>query len=273
MAVVIETNSPTVFSNSNLRLRPLKLIRHASEPSTPLVPLELSETGEGERSMSKPHSRTFQRPLAKLSQPKLNLLNGLSLAHSLTSRLRSIAQDQDKQLLSADHKVKEQTHAVAILEMGNAALRAEQYEYDLASTKTRQDSIIKHDPLADQLTDALRTIARLRRSDRAKGKVLQRNLRLKATLQRYTSAAMSLSDDNKEAALQEALAVAKDRVEELESAGETLLGALDAQIDNPGIDRSDSEAGLIEAELIFRGVVEDEMAKEHKERWEDLLEE
>jgi hypothetical protein len=280
MAVFIETDLATASSNFNSRLRSLKLIRHAYEPSTPLFPLELSNSGNWEHSTNKPHSPPSPISLAKSSQSKLNLLSDLSSAHLLTYRLRidrdkwrSIAQDQDKQLLSADHKVKEQTQAIPVLNMGNTALRTKHYGYDLASTKPLRDGVIKHDPLADRLADALRTVTRLRRSDRAKGKVLQRNLRLKATLQRYTSEATSLPDDNKEAALQEALAVAKERVEELEGAGEALLEALGAQIDDAGIERGGSEAELIEAELFLRGVVEDEMAKEQKEHWQDLLEE
>ena len=140
--------------------------------------------------------------------------------------------------------------------------------------------VTKHEKLVDQLNDSDRTIARLKRSDRAKGKVWQRNLRLKATLQRYTLQATSgplQPDADTQASLMEALALVNERIEELESKGSALLDALEKRNDSSGSDEDEMEdnggAKLTEAEVAFRGVIEDETFKEQKEYWAELLNE
>lgn len=218
-------------------------------------------------------------PLVKSPQSKLSLLSELSTAQSLASRLRidrdrwrSAAQDQNRQLLLTDHDRKQQAHIIANLNKENADLRAGREGEVSASTKVIQDITTQLNHLANQLTEALRTVARLRRSDRAKGKVQQRNLRLKATLQRHMSATTSTPDESAKAALQEALAMAKERVEELESAGESLLEALDERSDSAGFEEEqDGEAKAVEAEVVFRSALEDESSGEMKEQWDELL--
>jgi hypothetical protein len=86
-------------------------------------------------------------------------------------------------------------------------------------------------------------------------------------------------DTGVETALKEALAMAQERIEELESKSEALLEALDKHNDSCGsgedeeMTEGDESANLIEAELAFRGVLEDKTFKEQKDNWEDLLNE
>jgi hypothetical protein len=112
--------------------------------------------------------------------------------------------------------------------------------------------------------------------------VQQRNIRLKATLQRYTSQGTSATTQaaaDTEATLREALALANDHIEELEITGEALLDALEKRNDSYGSDDGDgmkegeAEAGVLGAEVAFRGVFEDELFKEQRENWADLLNE
>jgi hypothetical protein len=81
-------------------------------------------------------------------------------------------------------------------------------------------------------------------------------------------------DSSTEAGLSEALAFAIGRIEELEDKGNALLGVIDRRNDNGGNDRDadNCTAKLLEAEVAFRGVLEDEAFSEQKEHWSDLLE-
>lgn len=137
------------------------------------------------------------------------------------------------------------------------------------------DLIVRHDSLISQHNEARRSIVRLKKSDRSKGKVQQRNLRLKATLQRFGARGESESaeaDANTQAALREALALANERVNELESKGEALLEVLERRDDE---DKGDSAelrtADLLEARLAFQGELEDETFREQRENWAELL--
>jgi hypothetical protein len=71
--------------------------------------------------------------------------------------------------------------------------------------------------------------------------------------------------------------LANERIEELESKGEAMLDALDRRNDSCGSDdeeeleRGGIEAGLLGAEVVFRGVLEDESFKEQRKIWLDLL--
>ena len=77
--------------------------------------------------------------------------------------------------------------------------------------------------------------------------------------------------------LREALAVACERVGELEDRGGRLLDALeewDEEVGNEGGGLGEGKsAGLVEAEVAFRGVVEDEGFEVEKENWGALLRE
>jgi hypothetical protein len=210
---------------------------------------------------------------------------------SLVSRFRlervefcNTAQIQERQLLSNERELERQKREIVIMEDENAAL-VTRHEEDVSASNRLialfQGAVAKHDLLVHQLNDAMRTIARLKKSDRAKGKVWQRNLRLKTTLQRFQSHSSSSSaaaDTSTEDALQEALAMAEERIEELESRGEALLEALEKQNYSCGSDQDEAEDdalgfGLVEAEVAFRGVLEDETFREQKEHRAYLLQE
>jgi hypothetical protein len=196
-----------------------------------------------------------------------------------------LALKQEQDLIAAHKDLDDQARSITELEEENAKLRFRHEEDTTAGRQLYsrfQGLISKHDKLVDHFNDAVRTIARLKRSDRAKEKVQQRNLRLKATLQRCTSQGISATTQaaaDTEATLREALALANERIEELETKGEALLDALERRNDSCGSDDDedmegrDVEAQVLEAEVAFRGVLEDESFKEQKEVRPELLDE
>ncbi|KAF1920217.1 hypothetical protein BDU57DRAFT_552665 [Ampelomyces quisqualis] len=243
-------------------------------------------------------------PRITIPRPKARLLKGLARHASAPTRShltagiskpavvfrlrferddwRNTARIQEKQLLASQRDLRARGDTIADLENENAALHAAARDGDVSMNNTifarYQDAMTKHDKLVDQLNEKDRTIARLKKSDRAKGKVWQRNLRLKTTLQRYASKATSSpanTDANTESSLLEALALAAERIEELESTGAVLLEALGQQNGSCGSEdeEEDSEARLLEAEVVFRGVMEDETFQEQKEMWKEMLNE
>ena len=76
-------------------------------------------------------------------------------------------------------------------------------------------------------------------------------------------------DIMREQTLLEALSVSNERIEELEQVGERLLDAMDEsdEEDNGGLGM-----GKVEAEVAFRGVLDDETFRNQKVLWEELLE-
>jgi hypothetical protein len=287
MAVMFAEPPLPPMANPMSRLRK-SLVRHVSAPLTlePRLPSEGSPSTNNQLSFPSP------RTPASGSKPKHGLLSELSLAQSLASRLRrdrdnwrSLAQKQEQDLVAAHEDLKQQAHSISEIEEENAKLRTRHEEDTTAGRQLYsrfQELIDMHDKVVDQVNDAMRTITRLKKSDRSKGKVQQRNLRLKATLQRYTSQGTSATTQaaaDTEATLREALALANDRIEELETKGEALLDALEKRNDSCGSDDGDEmregdlEAGVLGAEVAFRGVLEDESIKEQKENWAELLNE
>lgn len=121
--------------------------------------------------------------------------------------------------------------------------------------------------------DARRVSARLKKSDRAKGKTQQRLLSLKAHMGAH---ACGSDESGREDALLEALAVACQRVEELEEAGDKLLDALDGKdgrkSDVGNADGDASEYEFLEARCRFAGVLDGEAYREQKALWAELLE-
>jgi hypothetical protein len=277
---------PTANPMSRLRN---SLVRHVSAPLTLETRLPSEGSLKANKQSSLPSPRT---PVTPGPKSKLGLLSELSLAQSLASRLRrdrdkwrSLAQKQEQDLIAAHNHLKQQAHSISEIEQENAKLRTRHEEDTTAGRQLFsrfQELINKHDKLVDQVNDAMRAITRLKKSDRSKGKVQQRNIRLKATLQRYTSQGTSATTQaaaDTEATLREALALANDHIEELEITGEALLDALEKRNDSYGSDDGDgmkegeAEAGVLGAEVAFRGVLEDESFKEQKENWADLLNE
>ncbi|CAN9398846.1 unnamed protein product [Alternaria sp. RS040] len=196
---------------------------------------------------------------------------------------RTLALKQEQDLKAAHQDLEDQARSILKMEQELAKLRFRHEEDTIAGRQlySRFHVLIsKHDKLVDQFNDAMRTVARLKKSDRTKGKVQQRNLRLKATLQRYTSQGTSAATQaaaDTESTLRGALALANERIEELETKGEAMLDALERRNDScdsddeEELERGDVEAGLLGAEVAFRGVLEDESFKEQKEIWLNLL--
>ncbi|KAL1793162.1 hypothetical protein ACET3X_008144 [Alternaria dauci] len=288
-ASVAMSGSPTATANPKSRLLG-SLTRHVSAPVSPLT-LEFCRPREGSIDANHQHALPSPKSPHMATRSKHGLLSELSWAQSLAARLRrdrdnwrSLALKQEQDLRTAHRDLEDQTRSISELEEENAKLR---FRHEEDTTAGRQlysrfhVLISKHDKLVDQFNDAIRTVARLKRSDRTKDNVQQRNLRLKATLQRYTSQGISAATQaaaDTEFALREALALANERIEELETTGEALLDALERRNNSCGSDddgeemrEGDVEAGLLGEEVAFRGVLEDESFKEQKALWQDLL--
>ncbi|KAF1838650.1 hypothetical protein BDW02DRAFT_516223 [Decorospora gaudefroyi] len=215
----------------------------------------------------------------------------LSSAQLLASRLRrdrdkcrSLAHKQAHDLTAAHVDLKQQADRISELEEENARLQARHKEDTTVGRQLHfrfHDLVNKYDKLSDQFNQATHTIARIKKSDRSKDKVQQRNLRLKATLRRCmlqgTSATTQAATDT-EATLREALAIARDRIEELESYGEAMLETLVKRNDSCDSEREcdeedDGQARVVEEMVLFRGVLEDGLSTEEKENWAALLNE
>jgi hypothetical protein len=249
--------------------------------------LDLSKISEGHQKMSKQRSAARSGSSASPLRPKTNLVNELAIAQSVASRLRvdrdewrTTAQVHEQQIAYQEQELEQQRHAFASLEEQHASLGDERKEIILANNNLFnlfRSAVTKQDKLADELNESKRATARLKKSDRAKGKVLQRNLRLKSILNRVgiqASSTPAAPDANTEASLLEALAAAIERIDELESKGEVLLGALEARNDSCGSDEEEDFGivKLLEAEVAFQGVLDDETFAEQKQHWEGLLE-
>jgi chromosome segregation ATPase len=260
-------------------------VRHVSAPVQP--PTETRPTSKENPVLGK----LSPSPPSKIPQvsprPKNSLLSELSLTQSLASRLRrdrdawrSRTQEQEQQLESL-------AYLISVIERGNKQLKAQCDEADSAEAQLLfrlRDLTIKHDKLADDLREARHTITKIRRSDRTKDTVHQINLRLKAAVRLNATKNKSVTTRTAartESALQEALALAVERIDELECRGEHLLDALERQDDSDDSDDSDDEgpddreavAGLLEAQVAFRGALEDESFNEQRQNWKILLKE
>jgi hypothetical protein len=175
---------------------------------------------------------------------------------------RNLAQCQQQNLAL-------QEGTITNLENQITALLDEQEEAEMEKIGMFTNFHRAYDKLVRDLVEAKHAIARLKKSDRAKEKVLQRNLRLKATLQNYTAKATAGNNSS----LTEALALANDRIEDLEVKGEALLEALERLEDcsESGEGEGEDTVSALEAETAFRGVLEDTAFKEQRERWHELL--
>ncbi|RAR12723.1 hypothetical protein DDE83_003871 [Stemphylium lycopersici] len=288
VASIAETSStPTAHPKSKLLST---LVRHISAPVHPLTVEVRRPTETGTKSSHRhfaPPPKTPQTP----PRSEHSLLGELSLAQAHASCLRrdrdkwhSLALRQEQDLDAAFKDLEHQTQIISETEDENTKLKARHEEATTAGRQlySRFDSLIaKHDKLVDEFNEATRTITRLKKSDRSKDKVQQRNLNLKATLRRYTVQGVSATTRaaaDTESTLREALALATERIGELETKGEVLLDALEKRYDGSGsdddeMDSGETEAELLEAEVAFRGVLEEESIKEQKENWAELLNE
>lgn len=291
MVVTSEDMSVHAKMSSKSHLR-RSLVRHTSMPASPVCSPPSSEYGQNR--FDRQAHQTRQRGTTPWlpSKTQLGLVNELPLARSLSSSLRrdrdrwrSIARKQELDLIAAQLGLDDQVRLVNHLKCENARLHDQPSEH--ITTATHRDLRMeshqkKYNELVTEHNDVLRTMTCLKRSDRAKGKVQQRNLVLKATLHRLTTQP-SVSDKIKadeEAGVREALAEAVERIEELESTGEILLEALEQSGDNDNENDADDNMSpeiakprLLEVKLTFRNVLDDDTFKEQKENWAGLLDE
>lgn len=230
--------------------------------------------------------------LFETSSPSKSITN-LSTAKTLIKYLRkdrnhwrTLALNEDKRLETSNRHL--ENHKTTILNLTSLNKDLEIHLEETKSTEKDlraglQNAATMYNKLVREVNEKIRIITRLKKSDRAKEKVQQRNLALKAALRSVYSYQSSKLQNNVEDALLEALAAATDRITELENAGEKLLDALDRakdeshKSDDSGCgdideDLGDREVSLIEAEICFRNVLEDEGFAETKELWGDLLE-
>ncbi|KAF2876391.1 hypothetical protein BDV95DRAFT_482944 [Massariosphaeria phaeospora] len=216
---------------------------------------------------------------SKSKSKPLDLLTELSTTQSLAARLRrdrdswrAEALAREHALTAAEHCIQSQDKKLDRLTTLNISL--DDHLQDAVKTGKQLFASFKRvaavrDKLAGQLDEAMRSIARLKKSDRAKGKVVQRNLLLKAHMKAHVCGG---SGEDTETTLLEALAAATERIEELENAGERLVDALEASASE---DEGEEQggAGIAGAVVAFQGVLEDQTFSESKANWEHLLEE
>ena len=248
-----------------------------------------------------PLSRTVSAPVSRPqlsgANGKLDTINELAMSsptthkpfkhstlyshlHLLISRLRLDRNTWRDTALDQASELQAQPNAICSLMTENAQLRShrkEDVETITSLSSMLENVVTRYDKLVVDLADARRHLLRVKKSDRAKGKVQQKNLTLKALLNRFGEkgvVARSKADADTEAALREALAAACERVEELEARGEALLDALEER-DDASDDEDDmgGDAGVLGAEIAFRGILEDGEFKEARKEWADLLEE
>jgi hypothetical protein len=268
MAVMIDAESRASLPASKAHhLQSLK--RHVSAPGRPSLALDARKTSEAhEKTTALCSSPQLRLPRTSLF-PQPTLLNDLAIVQSANARLRiernewrTTAELRKNQISYHEQDIMRQRRGMTVLEEQNAALQTK-----CAQAILDKESLNTHaGELADQLNEANRNLARITKSERLKGKVQQRNLRLKATLKRISMRAMeepTRGDVENKMALKEALAFSCERIEGLESRGEALVKELEKREDSPG--------GLSRAEMAFRRVINDKLSREQKEHWEDLV--
>ncbi|KAH7402085.1 hypothetical protein DE146DRAFT_454816 [Phaeosphaeria sp. MPI-PUGE-AT-0046c] len=266
MAVLVEYIAPELDSAWRTR-HTLGLVRHVSAPARSQLALSHSTVRHGQDSKSKTSLPSSPRHPRNASMPSSRLQSQCSVAQVI-----------ENQLLDNEQVLQVQQHATALPDQ-NCAIARDEHQASVAINNRLLDrlqmELVRQEKLVDQVKDLERGMARLKKSDRAKGKVWQRNLRLKATLQQYAlQAEYSLPrfDTNTTALLQEALAIASERIEELGSKGEALLDALEESADSDGdLDEEEKEMKVLESAVAFRGTMEDETCEALKEHWCELL--
>lgn len=203
----------------------------------------------------------------------------------LTSRLRldrdrwrSIALQRAAQLETMEQQKQDQERTSSVLRneistLVTASRAVANYNPDVQMVSNTDAN------LTQQVDDLTIRCKKLTKSDRAKGRSLNRNLQVIVALRSLVARNRSPeedSNDNKPALL-EALAMALARIEELELHGAKVLGALESLDDTSDEGELDDEASksitLMEAEVAFRNVLEDDTFCENKENWACLLDE
>ncbi|KAL6708747.1 hypothetical protein ACN47E_002443 [Coniothyrium glycines] len=212
-------------------------------------------------------------------------------ASSLTSRLRqdrdswrTLAREREQDLHASQTEVLKQNDLITTLKNENASL--DRHHPKGSQTINISDLHIqqlktKHDELSNRLQHALRTIARLKKSDRTKDKIQQRNLRLKAALRRVCTRHMSSTpqpDHSIEAALREALALTDARLCDLESSGRALLATLDVRTAAHATntlhndDAAPRMPSISNARAAYKQTLLDDAFAQQRENWVEWLE-
>ncbi|CAE7177371.1 hypothetical protein CFE70_005671 [Pyrenophora teres f. teres 0-1] len=277
MAVV--PTPPPPASKSDARLRLKSLARTISAPLSlsrlESAHLDIEANNNNRETSSTPKPHQLSKHYTSILHSPQSLISRLRLDRD---RWRHLAQKQATSISNLGQSLQNQQIATATLSAENAQLQA-RTEIHLAAIATLTSALeiiaVKNDTLLSRIDDATRSLLRLKKSDRAKGKVQQRNLRLKALLGRYSEkgvAAKAKSDADTESALREALAAACERIEELEGRGSALLDALERERDDESEDEEmNGRVSVGEAEVAFRAMLEDEESREMREEWEGLL--
>jgi hypothetical protein len=269
--MAVPAESPPSTPDPQAKARYLKkLIRVVSAPARPQSMIEL--LGPREREEHTKEKRYSLSPMSSMtpSKPKLSLLSELSMMQATVSRLRAERDEWRNTAECQQQDLALQQGTIANLEEQIASLHT-----DLEQDEVERDKMYSyfHKHYDHKLDEAERTITRLIKSDRSKEKVAQRNLRLKTTLQRVF---------NKKAtgrkALLEALVLAKERIDDLEVKGDMLLEALERHDCSQSGEEEDEEEGehtvtVVEAEVAFRGVLEDSTFREQSAGWNKFLDE
>ncbi|KAH9860620.1 hypothetical protein J1614_011951 [Plenodomus biglobosus] len=206
--------------------------------------------------------------------------------YPIQARITQLLQEQDNfRSLSRSQaqQLSQQDRIISQLQAENSQLRQANLEATITGKHilSRYHGLIEqHATLEEKLANKKRAYVKLRKSERAKTGIQQRNLIIKATLQRVMMREAPESteqDANIKATLREALALAMERIDELENAGENVIDALgrmdESDGDGEGDGERDGQPSLAEVEVTFRGVLGDKGFAEQKENWEELMEE
>ncbi|USP79829.1 hypothetical protein yc1106_07103 [Curvularia clavata] len=181
---------------------------------------------------------------------------------------------EQKQELDDIHQAPEgQLRLVSKIEEGNAEFRA-QYE-EAISTQAQLSAqlealTIEHKKAVQDLSEVKRRNALLKKDNRAREQVRAHNVRLKVTLQRHLRTTTKTIPG-----LQNALKVAMERIEALESRGMDLLHALERQ--NMCLESNDKDKAkdktktrVTKAKLAFRDTLAKKWSLKLKPSLDDL---
>lgn len=268
-----------------------RLQRKVSEPTAYLAS-PATKMGPDNDSCFPQRAQPQRKPLlapTSTSKP-IGLTRGLqdTPAQTLSSRLRldrdrwrSIALQRSKQLDTMEMQKQERERTIAALRDEVRTLEPGSGTYSKYNNNNNnmQMKSVENTYLTQQIEDLTRTCKQLRKSDRAKGRSIDRNFQLIVALKSLAAKSRTANglSSNNEPALQEALAMAITRIEDMELHGTKVLEALEGLNDTSGEDEAEEQANveftLVEAEVAFRSILEDDTFREHRENWACLLNE
>ncbi|OAL06862.1 hypothetical protein IQ06DRAFT_4558 [Phaeosphaeriaceae sp. SRC1lsM3a] len=161
--------------------QPLGVVRHLSAPARFRLALGQSAVGDVQDRKSERSIPGSPRQPGNAAMSSTRLLRQLSVAQVIVCRLRldnrdwrANAERHETQLIANEEALQMLQHLNALLEEECAVLRAEHQASVAINNKMLhrlQMAVISQEKLVSQLKDLEREIARLKKSDRAKGKV------------------------------------------------------------------------------------------------------